>query len=366
MKPLIKNLFIALVGMILFTSPAVNVVAHATGFSGVVSFSLLFLAAIVIYLVAPSKKRNGVYVAGIQVEIWANYIIERLYKDNKFLQYAFSDDQYVLAGHVVHIPQPGAAPAITKNRTVFPAAAVRRTDTDITYVLDEYTSAPTHIENAEMVELSYDKMNSVYGDHAGFLVEYVADDIILKWLSESVSNVYKMYTSGGATAASVPVGTGNRKLLIHDDLRKANLKMNIDNIPKNDRYALLESNMLDQLLQSLSNTQYRDFSQYMDAKTGTIGKLYGFNILDRSQVAIAAADNSIKALGAAGATDDNAVSLLWQKDAIARALGSVKIFDDANRPEYYGDIISALMRMGGRRRRGDDKGVIALIQAPSA
>jgi len=39
----------------------------------------------------------------------------------------------------------------------------------------------------------------------------------------------------------------------------------------------------------------------------------------------------------------------------------VKVYYNAGKAEYYGDIVSGLIRMGGRRRRGDDKGVVALI-----
>lgn len=40
----------------------------------------------------------------------------------------------------------------------------------------------------------------------------------------------------------------------------------------------------------------------------------------------------------------------------------MKFFEDEGNPQYYGDIYSALVRMGGRIRREDQKGVVAIVQ----
>jgi hypothetical protein len=299
----------------------------------------------------------------VQTEIWVRYIMDRLFKDNAFLSKCFNDDQYVVGGRIVHIPQPGAAPTVVKNRSSYPGVAVQRTDNDITYTLDGYTTDPTHITNAEMQEITYDKIGSVFGDHAGFLVQTVADDLIIKWLT-GLGSTGILATSGGATAASTwdPTLTGNRKAMVANDLKKASLKMNLQNIPKENRYALLESNMLDQLTSDLTQTQYRDFSQYFDATNNIVGKLYGFNIMERSSVAYAAVTtNAINPLGAALAATDQPTSLVWQQNAVARALGERRFFERKDDPLYYGDVYSALLRMGGRRRRSDDAGIFAIV-----
>jgi hypothetical protein len=319
---------------------------------------IVFAISVVVAIVSPDE---GVVARAVQVEFWVKYIMERLWKDNAFLQHAYSDDQYVVGGSIVHIPQPGAKPTIVKNRSSFPAAAVRRTDTDITYVLDEYTSDPTHIQDAEKVELSYSKIDSVYGDHAGTLVETVADDFLIKWLT-GITSTGIVRTTGAATSAKVSGQTGNRKAYVHADLKKARTLMNLQKVPANDRFHLIEENMADELTDSLTATQYRDFSQYYDAATGVIGKLYGFNIMTRSSVAMATAANVINPLGTAVAATNNVVSMCWQKNAVARALGEKKFFEDKNSPLYYGDVYSSLLRAGGRRRRSDDAGIIAIIQ----
>lgn len=362
MKSFLK-FFIAFAGFLLMTAPAANAVGQALHVSAG-AVQLAFTAtAILTYKYVTSGPM--IHVAGVEREIWVNYIIQRLWKDNQFLLHAYNDDQYVLAGKIVHIPQPGSKPTVVKNRSSFPATAVGRTDTDIMYMLDVYTTDPTHIQDAEKIEPSYDKIDSVFGDHAGALAETIADDMIIKWLT-NIASGSKMLTSGAATAATAPDATGNRKAFTIEDLRKSMKGMNKTNVPKNDRFALVSSESMDQLTSSLSATQYRDFSQHYDAAKGIVGKLYGFDIIERSSVAVANSSNVVKALGAAGATTDGEVTLLWQKDAVARALGETKFFENTDDPQFYGDVYSGLVRMGGRRRRSDDLGIIMLNQDTAA
>jgi len=314
----------------------------------------------IVYALMPVSNIKNVFSQGIQLEIWAKYIIERFWKDNSFLKNAFSDDDKVLSGKIVHIPQPGAKPVVVKNRSSFPATAIRRTDTDITYVLDEYTTDPTHIEDAEKVEVSYDKIDSVLGDHMSQLTETVADDILIKWSPAAAQFV----RTTGADAAGTGAQTLTRKAFTGADLKKAGFIMDTQNAPKADRYAMLDANMMDQLTSSLTDTLYRDFSSYYDAKNGVIGRLYGFDLLTRSSVLNYATDDTVKALGAAGAATDNFAALCWQKNSVARAMGEVKMFQNINDPLYYGDIYSALLRMGGRIRRENAEGIIAIVQQP--
>lgn len=298
----------------------------------------------------------------VQKEIWVNYIVGRLWKANPHLKLSFNDDQYVVAGRIVHIPQPGALPTIVKNRATYPAAVVRRTDTDITYNLDEYTTDPTHIVEADKVELSYDKINSVVGDHVGALAQTIGDDMIVKWLT-GIATTNIIRTTGTAVAVTTAGQTGTRLRMLANDLKTAKLRMDMANVPSEDRYALIESNMFDQLLTDLTLTQNRDFSTYFNASEGTVRRLFGFTLLDRSTVAMTnAAATTINAFGQAVVNGDNVASFCWQKDALTRALGTIDFFEDVKNPLYYGDIYSSLVRMGGRRRRADDAGIIVIAQ----
>jgi hypothetical protein len=345
----------------LLSSPACTAMLTISKASGIPWFVML-AAAYLLYLICP--KARGVMTAGIQVEIWERDIVGNLFKNNDFLLQAYNADQYVLQGKVVHIPQAGGLQNVVKNRNALPATVTQRTDVDITYPLDEYTSDPFLISNAETVELSYDKRMSLMTETISALRQTVADTILINW---APSNGFQLLrTSGGAAAktaaAYTPGATGVRKTLSVLDVIAAQAALDGQNIPDDDRYALLDAQMYSQLLAELSQTQYRDFASGQDLARGIIGEMYGFKFYKRSSVLVYDGTPVPKPYGAAGAATDNAASLFWQKNSLERALGEVKMFERMNDPQYYGDVYSVLLRMGGRIRRNDGNGIIAMVQ----
>jgi len=303
----------------------------------------------------------------VNQEIWLREITKRLFKNNMFLDQAYREDANVLGGVVCHIPQPGAAANVVKNRNSYPATTVRRTDTDITYNLDEYSTDPTHIPDIELETITYDKVGSVLDDHFGYLMQELADDQIIKW-TQSIPQVNIINTSGEPTAALEVGQNGLRAAFRWQDLRDASRVMNKGNVPQENRFALIEENMFQQLVDSVSATAYKDFSKEYDVAKGTVGTLFGFNIMRRSTViaALAALDGSnnlqVNALDSVMGATDNVGAFCFQMNAIGLSLGAMKMFQRENDPQYYGNIWSTSIRAGGRRRRGDDKGVVAIMQ----
>ena len=299
----------------------------------------------------------------IQREIWQDHIEGNLFRNNEFLLASTDAAQYVLQGKVVHIPQAGALPNIEKNRSSIPGTIVQRADTDITYSLDEYTSDPILIPYAETIELSYNKRASVLAEHESSLRQSIAENILKAWAPVAAGSIVR--TTGPAIVAHLDSATGNRKRLRSADLKLAQLVLNKQNVQMDNRYALLSADMFNQLTDDLNANDYRDFSAAYNAKDGILGRLYGFNIMMRSSVVSYTNDATpaLNDIGATNAAADNDAVLCWQADALERALGSVKFFERIDDPAYYGNVYSLSVRMGGRRRRADGKGVIALIQA---
>lgn len=343
---LLKLFFVAMIATVVLGTPIVPV------FGGLVVLSLI----------VPQPKNAFM---GTILESWAAYIMERFWKDNAFLKNAYDDSSYVLQGRIVHIPQPGSKPAVVKNRSTWPATAVRRTDTDTLYSLDEYSTDPTHIPNIDAIHLSYSKQDSVLGDHMTVLNETVADDMLIKW----GANATIVKTTGGAAATQVaPITgqTGNRLSFHPKDLQALMIKMNADNVPKQDRFTLIDDNMFGGFYDALGDTNAKDFSRYADAANGIVGKLHGFSIMTRSSVLAYTSADAQKALGAALAATDNLASLAWQKNTVAVAIGDKKLFQNLNDALYQGDVHSALVMAGGRVRRADGKGIYAIVQGTPA
>lgn len=309
----------------------------------------------------------------IPVQVFRDYIIEKLRKVNPFLAFAIIETAFVLGGAVVHIPNAGASPTVVKNRSTFPATAVQRTDSFVTYALNVFTTTPTFVTWHEENEISYDKTDSVLNDHVQTLMEAVGDDILYAWVTgiksdgtaDSIPAANIIKTTGAAVAVTEDGQTGTRKAFTYTDLANAQAKMNKMNVPKSDRYALLESYQYQQLINSLSSNQMAAFQQTADIANGIVGRLAGFNILERSSV-LAFNDNVPVAPGTALSATSCLGALCWQKDSVALALGDIKPFQDDDNPQYYGDIFSAAVKAGGRCRRQDWAGVIAIVQDAAA
>ena len=294
----------------------------------------------------------------VQKEIWQRDIIEGLFADNSFLSRAVNDDMYVNEGKRVHIPNAGAPSGVATNRDSLPATVYKRTDTDVDYALDELTTNPILIPYADMVELSYNKRNSVIDQDRKQLIFHAGEAMLAKWLPAAANRVQ---TTGMGVPAWTPSATGLRKAIRPADVAALQLRMNADNVPIEGRTLLLDANMYQQLLDGMTQTQAIGFFQAADVKRGVMGMLYGFEVMMRSTVYRFAVDGTLKAYGADGAATDLAGGLAWQRDSLSRALGEVVMFDKVDDPTYYGDIYSFLVRVGGAIRRYDKKGVYAIV-----
>ncbi len=312
-------------------------------------------------------------ISKIPVEVFASYIIEKLRKVNPFLAFAVIESAFVLGGAVVHIPQAGSSPEVVKNRSSFPATAVQREDSFVTYALNVFSTTPTHITWHEENEISYNKTDSVLNDHVLTLMEAVGDDMLYSWVTgikangttETIPATHILRTTGADVAVTEEGQTGTRKAFTYKDLANAQALMNKHNVPKTERYAMLESYQLQQLIESLSANQMAAYQQSADLANGVVGRLCGFNILERSTV-LAFNDNAPIAPGTALSATSCIGALCWQKDSVAIALGDIKPFQNTDDPQYYGDIFSAAVKAGGRCRRQDWAGVIAIAQGTTS
>lgn len=329
---------------------------------------LLFLGATVF------RKMPGVTVMAITVEIWQNDIIANLFKGNEFAARAFSEDQFVIGGKIVHIPQAGAPSPSVKNLSSFPQNAVKRTDTDILYALDTYYQPPKFVEKVEQYELSYDKRQSIMGEQQNQLIQDAMDGLIYRWGRKSTSgaadsDISYLLTTGAATAEDILAdATGTRKVFTKDVFGKVKKAFDKNNIPPTGRVALLTATHHQQLIDSFDSATQTNFYRSADMSRGVVGTYLGFEVMMRSSVqrwrktagVWALVDEQDAGFAASSKANDSAASLFYQDQAVGRARGEVNVFDSAGRPEYYGDVFSMNMRLGGRVRR--PIGVTAVIE----
>lgn len=314
----------------------------------------------------------------VQVEIWTKHIEEEIFKDNAFLRHSFNADNNVINSKAVHIPQSGGSGNVVKNRASLPANVRKRQDTDVIYLIDEFTTDPVLITDADKHELSYDKRNSVLGEDRDKLTETVAEETILNWLRTPAYGTYSaqtiptsqiLETTGDSTTATAPSATGTRKKAKLADLQSMKTKFKREGRWFNDKmYALLTPDMEADLFpaESQVTATYMAAVSEAERREGVIYKVQGWKIMTRGSVVRLEDDGTIMAPEAIGNATDDEASLFWYEKSVEFAFGGVEMFDDEGNPVYYGDVYSFLVRAGGRARRQDFKGIALLKQAKTA
>ncbi|MDR1381768.1 MAG: hypothetical protein LBJ47_09875 [Tannerella sp.] len=298
----------------------------------------------------------------IQKEIWINSIIEGLFPDNSFASKSIDHSEFV-DNITVHVPNAGAPPAVTEDVPADGASiavAERRTDVPLDYNITSWRVGPIRITKAEEVELSYNKRESVIKGFRVALQGKIYGELLKSWYPAGGS---KLATGGDSYALAgdgAPSATGNRLKLVKADIRKLRTLFDKQDIPLEGRNLLLDAELYGQLLDSLTDTESAAFLASASAQSGIVGKLYGFDVYLRSTVLTVTATGALKT-GAAAATDCLA-GLAWSTQAVSRAVGEVTMYENESDPHNFGDVISALVRAGGKYMRNDKAGVVLLYQ----
>lgn len=294
----------------------------------------------------------------IQRELWAEMIAEELRaKIDPLKMFAMDLSEYA-QGTTIHVPVAGAT-TILKNNSSWPMSVNERTDTVVDITLNTYHWSPMRVTQADKVQLSYDKMASLYNSLNGGLGE--------RLLIESLIGMYH-YTSGAyvtTTGASYPAhatgATGNRRGFTSMDIRKAAALLDKQKVPIADRWLVVDSIMFWQLVDDLAyNADRVDVVAGLPSITTP---LYGFTIVSVPQVAYVQSTGAVREYGNSGAATDNAVALAIQKSCVGFGMSEVATFVKEDDPTYQADIISGWVLHGAKYLRTGKEGVVPIIQA---
>ena len=332
---------------------------------------LAFVIAFVGFGLLPMRSKNskGVVSLGLQQEIWVQDIQEVLFQQSLFVPMSTSHDGYVTY-KTVHVPQAGGNPSVSIDRSILPAVIGQRTDTELTYNLNEYSTDPVLIRNLDDIQVSYDKRNSVMGQHINTLSETIGNFVANKWATSTASRIVR--TTGAASASALaPGATGTRLAITLVDVANLAKRLDNDNVPRTGRKLLMPADMFWQLftISEIVRASYNGF-QVNALATGIVAQLFGFDIMIRPSVVVYDNTPTLKAVGTATATTDDLGCIAWHVDYVAKALGSILVMSDSGdngggKPEYYGSLLSALVMLGASKLRSDEKGIAVLVQANS-
>lgn len=312
------------------------------------------------------EPTKALYMA-LQTEVWIQDIQETLFYQNEFLNLAEDHSEYV-RNKVVHVPQSGGKPNVVKNRTENVADIKRRTDTELTYELENYTTDPFLVKNVEDLQISYNKRQSVLGQHIATLGDTVAVETLQKWaVSGSTSHVLR---TTGANTAMLPhsTATGKRLLLSVNDFARAAARMDIDKVPKQGRFAVVPTAMFYGLFTDKELLNQRALIGEDMIKMGVVAQLMGFNIIPRGEVVryTNAAANNLRGADTTPAATDCAGAVCFSRYMVSQALGEIMVYLNEGDAKSYGDIMSAEVNHAAHFLRDANVGRVSIAQGYEA
>lgn len=307
-------------------------------------------------------------------EIWIKDISENLYQNNDFMNSATDHSMWV-SYKTVHVPQAGAKPTVEKNRGVLPASIGQRTDSELTYSLNQYTVDPVLVTNIEELQISYPKRMSILKNILSQLQFVVSTQTLYSWAPSGASRIVR--TSGSTSTVNLPhtTATGSRKMLTLADISAAKQILDNDYVPAQGRILLVPSYMFNIDLLNIGNiAQAYAFGQPV-LPSGVVARVMGFDIMVRPDVLVY--DNTgtpvIKGIEGDGslttpATSDNGAAIAYHPNFVAHALGSITPYYNSGSngnglPEYYGSIFSAEVMHGASLLYSTQKGIVAIVQS---
>ncbi|AND63648.1 hypothetical protein V3Q90_02080 [Flavobacterium oreochromis] len=262
-------------------------------------------------------------------QIWTDQIMKGFYPTASFLNYV-KDFSALSENDVINMADAGFDPNVLVNNTTYPIKITQRTDTPLSFELDLFETENTLVRNPEIVELSYDKMESVLYGHRMALQNKTA----LKAAHAYSPDEDNQFTPIVRTTGS-DNGEGFKRLLV-EDILKLKRKFDLMDIPVDKRYLVLDPRHTEDLILY----DLKSFKDITDFVNGTPKRFAGFNILEFTKNPTY--DNITgkkKAFGTVAGANDVFSSFAFCSDEVMKADGSMNMFERLNDPELRGTVV---------------------------
>jgi hypothetical protein len=299
----------------------------------------------------------------VQKEVWIPAIEENLYKGIELIAQVATDDSQYVNNKIVHIPNAGAAPNVTRGNSSYPVVVTERDDTDVDYTLANFEIGPVRLGWADQKQLSYDKVKSITNDFMGNMNEGLKNYFLSQFYSYAADTI--VATDATTTVTNWLSGSANLKTLRGRNIRTAAKILDRMKVPAGDRYLLLDYEMFWQLIGDVSYNNAR--LEVLAGFPATIDNIYGFKVIQLPFVAAQASNTSGAVLTPNGSNgqftyDANSrpLGLAFHKSFVSWAKTGVEGFVQNSDPTMFGDVLSASVWGGAKYRRTDKAGVVAI------
>lgn len=346
------NAILMILTAVLFNFLVSLMFASLTGIPVMLCFTVAMILAV--RFGKPQLEAHGILRAGLLKEIWIAKIMENYYANDTFLSRAQDMSEFV-NNNTINLADAGVDPDVLINNSTYPIPIVERTDTPLALPLDYYDTKNTVIRNAEAVQLSYNKMESVIRGHRNTLKQKTAAKAIHAYAPASNATLTPVFPTTGALNAV----TNRLRFAVKDIINAQNVCDKI-NMPEDGRVMVMHPDHLMDIM--LEDAQL--FKQFADIESGKVKRLYSFDIYKTVLTPTYNSTTGVKkAFGAAAAGTDSPATVFFHESEVMKADGTVDMFARLKDPEARGDIIGFQKRFLGMPLR--NKFIGAIYSAPN-
>ena len=268
----------------------------------------------------------GIFMAGLQKEIWTDILLEGFYPEGEFISEG-RDMSELVEFNTINLAEAGANPSVLIDNTSYPISAAVRTDVPLTLPLKTLDTTSTIVRNLEAMELAYDKMASVIYGHKQELLAASIKLAAWNWSPASDDAFTPVLVTNGTASETL----GTKKLTFKDILNLAT-RFNLKNIPAAGRVLVLNPYHEADLFAE-------DMTMYKTMFAN--GAIFGFKVYRTSETPRYNKTTGVKvAYGAVAADTDTVASFAFQKNEVMRANGTTDMFYTLKDPAQKGDIVN--------------------------
>lgn len=197
---------------------------------------------------------------GLEKQIWIPQIKEGFYPENSFLKRAVDYSQFV-DYDVIHLAAAGVDPNVLINNTTYPIKTVKRADEDYTAELDKFETENTIVRRPEVIEYSYDQLESVIRQHRATLRTAVSKKAIHAYAPAKDTTDTPVILTTGETK-------DGRKRMCYEDFLVLKERFDDAQIPLEDRCIVLHpKHVTDLLLEDIK--LFKDLTNLKEGKPFT-------------------------------------------------------------------------------------------------
>lgn len=291
-------------------------------------YGALFMVAVGTVMSTAPTPKNALR-AGVYTEVWTAELVKALREGlaGSWLD-GVPDQSSIVNNDVIHLVDVGIDPDVLINNATYPIPLQALDDKDIAISLDKFQTKVTPVTDDELYAISYDKMSRVKESHSNA----INDAKFAKAAHALCANEHTAKTPVLKTTGAKDATTGRLKLTVNDLVA---LKREMDKlkVPTVNRRLVLCPDHVNDLLE----TEQTFREQYnIDRNSGTVGKLYGFDIYTYGDNPVYTTDGKKKAVHAETEAGEFQCSFAFYTPRVFKATGSTKMYfsEAGTDPEY--------------------------------